>query len=70
MKKGVKVDKWDIISILFIIAFGLYFYMCTPYMSIVSGDGGDGHYALWAASAKAWHNREIPLWNPYQWGGV
>ena len=59
----------DIIYLLFIILFSICFYMFSPWIRNLGGDGGDGHYALWAACARAWHNKELPLWNPYQWGG-
>ncbi len=69
LKRLYQKYRWDCISIAIIIAFGLTFFMYAPWMQGIGGDGGDGHYALWAACARMWNNGEIPLWNPYQWGG-
>lgn len=59
----------DLILIILIMVFGIVFYNCSHWITGLSGDGGDGHYAVWAANAKILHDGEVPLWNPYIWGG-
>lgn len=59
----------DVAFCVVIISAAIFFYCFYPCLSSLSGDGGDGHYAIWAANAKMLHNGELPLWNPYNWGG-
>lgn len=40
------------------------------YTAPYGGDVGDGSYAMLAAIAKNLERGELPLWNPYLWGGV
>ena len=69
MKKLTKKSGIDVVFACLIIAMCIFFCIMLPWISTVGGDGGDGHYALWAANAKILHDGEFPLWNPYNWGG-
>ena len=59
----------DLIFGIILIVFVAFYYCCNSWIPGIAGDGGDGHYAIWAANAKMLHDGEIPLWNPYIWGG-
>ena len=54
------------VLLLVVSAVSLIFF---PYLRTVSGDGGNGHYAIWASNAAILHSGELPLWNNCIWGG-
>lgn len=59
----------EIIYILVFIILGVLYFCFANSIAGLAGDGGDGHYAIWTTNAKMLHNGELPLWNPYIWGG-
>ena len=65
----IKKSRIDYICILVLFLLGIGYFCFGNMLKGLSGDGGDGHYALWAANARLLHNGEFPLWNPYVWGG-
>lgn len=69
MRTWLKAHAYDIFSVLLIVSVGWIYCMYAPTVQGINGDAGCGHYALWAACARSWHSGEVPLWNPYQWGG-
>jgi|GEM_PF-6518821 len=68
-QKGTLLGRSDFIC-LFILFFVIVFcYMKLPWIAKIGQDGGDGHYAVWAMNARLLHEGQLPLWNPYGWGG-
>lgn len=74
-KNQTRLERWNLshckdftfLGMLFVIIF--FCYMKLPWITKIGQDGGDGHYAVWAMNARLLHNGELPLWNPYGWGG-
>lgn len=65
MKKRVN----DYIFVALMVLCTVAFYFLCPWIQSLSGDSGNGHYAIWATNAKILHDGDFPLWNPYLWGG-
>lgn len=58
-----------------VIALGGIITLCFIYTFIIKcvngidGDYGNGYWAVMAGNARIFMNGELPLWNPYLWGG-
>lgn len=42
----------------------------TNWIQSLDGDNAPQTYAIYSLVGKALHNGELPLWNPYIWGGI
>ena len=51
------------------LAVCLYTVICAHWIKTVDGDNAPLTYAVYSAVAESLHNGELPLWNPYIWGG-
>lgn len=59
-------------SILLLIAFAVIFLIVfkVNWIFTLDGDVAPQTYALYTLVGKTLHNGELPLWNPYIWGGI
>lgn len=67
--KLIKINLFDVCFGLILTGIITYLILTTKYISGVSGDLGDGAYAIWAGIARTINQRELPLWSPYLWSG-
>ena len=67
--KETSFGRNDLVCLFILFLVIIFCYMKLPWITKIGQDGGDGHYAVWAMNAKMLHDGELPLWNPYGWGG-
>ncbi len=68
-QKGTLLGWSDFICLFILFFVIIICYMKLPWIAKIGQDGGDGHYAVWAMNARLLHEGQLPLWNPYGWGG-
>ena len=67
----IKWKKFVNVLYIFVLAvLSILLYSNTTYISILGGDTGDAAYGVMAGLAQIINNGELPLWNPYMWGGM
>lgn len=75
MKMGRVIRRYkEHIFSIFFLALGFLVILYTTfelnYIISLDGDNVPQTFALYSFSAKALLNKELPLWNPYLWGGI
>ena len=75
MKMGRVIRRYkERIFSIFFLSLGFLVILYTTfelnYIISLDGDNVPQTFALYSFSAKALLNKELPLWNPYLWGGI
>lgn len=67
-KKVTSIVDIVLLTIAFIFVYCIIFKM--KWIITLDGDNAPQTYAIYSVVGKALHNGELPLWNPYIWGGL
>lgn len=71
IKKSSKLQTFGIdLGFMLVLACLTFFFACTAHFNFsVGGDYGVAHLG-WTSNAKNILSGQLPLWNPYEWGGA
>lgn len=70
MMKKLSKKSIDVLCIIILGVMSFLLLYNRAYISSLGGDTGDGAYSVLAGIARTTHDGELPLWNPYMWGGM
>lgn len=65
-----RFNLFDVIFFIIVCCITLWLFTTSKYMHSITGDTGDGAYAIFAGISRSLQQGELPLWYPYLWGGI